>query len=443
MCEHTILPEHDVIISNGKIAAIRPTMGIESSRDEAAQLLIESAQSIIDGATGKLGDLGNDRIDPLIIDARGAYVTPGIIDIHSDYIETVASPRPTSVMDLGTSLYRAERELVGHGVTTIYHSLSIYQNKIFDHKPIRNFSNVSKLIEEISDMRSYEEVGHLIRHRLHMRIELDSVEKYEDIKDYVSEGFVDLLSFMDHTPGQGQYADLKIFSDTLKGYRDLNDKEIDDIIALQQSSDKITLPQMIELAEIARSQGVAVASHDDDTIEKLDIIENFQPSISEFPITMEVAREARKRGLHTLAGAPNVMMGRSHSGNLSAREAIKAGAIDVLCSDYYPAALLGAVFALNKYCGVELEDSFALVTINPAKATGIDSYAGSIEAGKQADILIVREVGEEVPVVSQAFVGGNCVYQSHYPTFENDYRHASGNTYDHELVVETNNRHSS
>ncbi len=153
-----------------------------------------------------------------VVDARGAYVAPGLIDIHSDYVENVASPRPSVVMDLNTSLYKADRELVSHGITTIFHSLSVYGAHIFDHKPIRDFGNVSGLIERVAGpargrgarpphpsspahARGAGLGRPLRRHR-----------------EFLRSGKVDLVSFMDHTPGQGQYRDLLVFGDTLKGY---------------------------------------------------------------------------------------------------------------------------------------------------------------------------------------------------------------------------------
>lgn len=396
VCADQVLPDHDVIVVNGRIAAIEPTFDSSMSvqPDETVGLLP-------------------------VIDARGAYVTPGMIDIHSDYVENVASPRPSVVMDLNTSLYKADRELVAHGITTIYHSLSVYGAKVFDHKPIRDFGNVSALIDRVADLRRTEERDHLIRHRLHMRIELDSVDLYDDIESYVRSGKVDLVSFMDHTPGQGQYSDLLLFGETLKGYRDLSDEEVREIIRQQQAADKMSYAQIAKLASIARERGISIASHDDDSTDKLAFMEGLEASISEFPISLDIAREARSRGMHTIAGAPNVMLGHSHSGNLSAREAVKAHAVDVLCSDYYPAALLDAVFALRDECGLSIDQAFSLVSINPAKATGIADELGSIAVGKRADILLVREIacgdGQTMPTVTRAFVGGHSVFRSHYP----------------------------
>lgn len=412
VCADRVLPDCDVVVIDGRIAAIEPV----GASDFDAQP---------DATMGVLP----------VVDARGAYVAPGLIDIHSDYVENVASPRPSVVMDLSTSLYKADRELVSHGVTTIFRSLSVYGAHVFDHKPIRDFGNVSALIDRVAALRAGEERDHLIRHRLHMRVELDSVDLYDDIESFLRSGKVDLVSFMDHTPGQGQYRDLLVFGDTLKGYRDVSDEDVRDIVRQQQESQKLTYAQITALAAVARERGVSIASHDDDSEDKLAFMDGLEATISEFPISLDIARAARARGMHTIAGAPNVMLGHSHSGNLSAREAVQAGAIDVLCSDYYPAALLDAVFTLRDQCGLDIAKAFALVTINPAKAAGIADEVGSIAVGKRADVLLVREIscgegegsGEHpgarpdgrvartMPVVTRAFVGGRSVFRSHYP----------------------------
>lgn len=409
--EDAILPNHDIIIEQGTIAAIKPTLANARTMEADASTTSENAGLAIDVATGLP-----------VVDARGAYVVPGMVDIHSDYIESVASPRPSVVMDLPTSLYKVDRELVAHGVTTIYHSLSTYGASIFDHKPIRNFGNVSKLVDSIASIREGEEHDHLIRHRLHLRVELDAVNRVDEIEQYLSEGKVDLISFMDHTPGQGQYRDLLVFSNTIKGYREgISEEEVQQIIEAQQNADKIGPETLERLANIAHGKGISLASHDDDSNEKLDFMGLFGAVISEFPIDMETAHEAKRRGMHTLAGAPNVMLGHSHSGNLSAREGVQEGAIDMLCSDYYPAALIDAVFVLHRECGMSLPQAFALVSANPARAVGIEDEVGSLAVGKRADVLLVREIGcgpdtdATTPVITRAFVGGNSVYRSHYP----------------------------
>jgi len=357
-----LVTDHDVVIEGGRIVAVEP-----------------SSEALPAGCR--------------LVDATGCYVAPGFVDIHSDYIENVASPRPSVVMDLRAALYGVDRSLVIHGVTTIYHSLSIYGYTPFEHKPIRQFQNVAKMIELIDGMRLSETLDHLIRHRLHLRLELDAVDRYHEVEQMLLDGRLDMLSFMDHTPGQGQYRDLAVYSDTLKGYQEqLSDADVDKIIAQQQAQPKLSLAQISRLAELAREQGVAVASHDDDTQETLEFIWKMGATISEFPISLDVAHNAIELGMHTVAGAPNVVLGYSHSGNLSARESICQGATSILCSDYYPEALLRAVFVLHRTCGIDLAEAFALVTINPARAVGIDDEYGEIAVGKRADILLIREL---------------------------------------------------
>jgi alpha-D-ribose 1-methylphosphonate 5-triphosphate diphosphatase len=348
-------------------------------------------------------------------------VKPGLIDIHSDYIETIASPRPSIIMDLSAALFEADRLLVTYGVTTMYHSLSIYRQLIFDHKPIRAFENVACLIDLINRMRAFETSDHLIRHRLHVRLELDAVDRFREVEECLLAGKIDLVSFMDHTPGQGQYRDLEVFSRMLKSYKgDLSDEYVRELVNQQQAATKLTLAEMRHLASVARTHAVAVASHDDDSAEKLAFMQEIGAGISEFPISREVAQAAHERGMHTLGGAPNVLLGHSHAGNLSMREAVRAGVCDTMCSDYHPAALLRAVFELHHDCDIPLPRAFALVTLNPARAVGIDEDFGELAVGKRADVLLVRERGSEmdgrrIPVVEEVLVEGRSVFRTQYP----------------------------
>jgi alpha-D-ribose 1-methylphosphonate 5-triphosphate diphosphatase len=345
------------------------------------------------------------------IDGRGGLLAPGFIDIHADYIEHIAAPRPTSMMDFRLALREAERELAGHGITTMFHSLSLYKTSEFGNKPIRDPENVAKLVELIHASHS---AWHLIRHRFHARYEIDNLEQLPALEEFIRAGKVHLLSFMDHSPGQGQYRNLETFRHTLKGYRKLSESELDAIITHHQTKEKVTLERIGELIGLARSRGIAVASHDDDSVEKVRLVRSWGTGISEFPITMEVAKAAREAGMHTVAGAPNILLGGSHSGNLGAAEAILAGAIDILCSDYYPAALLHAVFLMHRKYGQDLAAMFRLVSLNPARAVGMDAELGSIEPGKRADLLLIEAIEQDFPVITACFVDGQLVAQTHY-----------------------------
>ena len=345
-----------------------------------------------------------------VINAKGGYVSAGFIDIHSDYIEGIIAPRPTTIMDFNIGIKESERILSSHGITTMFHSLSIYKEDLFGHKPVRQPDNVNKLIHAIHRTHSEK---HLIRHRMHARFELDSVEMMDKIKEHIEENRIHLLSFMDHTPGQGQYRDIEKYRHTMKGYKDLSDDEINAQIAVKKELSRLSVEEMETMSELARSKGIAIASHDDDATEKIDFNESLNTSISEFPITMEVAKYAHRKGMYTLAGAPNIMLGGSHSGNLNAQDAIMEGCISILCSDYYPAAMLHSVFKLNREADYPLIEGFKLITLNPAKAVQMDDEIGSIEAGKKADLNIIR-LFDDYPTITECIVNGKVVSQYHY-----------------------------
>ncbi|MDQ0232733.1 phosphonate metabolism protein PhnM [Metabacillus malikii] len=349
--------------------------------------------------------------DMEIIDAKGGYVTPGFIDIHSDYIEHMAAPRPTSLMNFDLSLRETEKELITHGITTMFHSLSIYKGSDYSYKPIREPENVRKFIDLIENTHHQK---HLVRHRFHARFEIDNVEEIENLKDYIREGKVHLVSFMDHTPGQGQYRHLEIWRETVKSYNNMSDASIDVLIKTHQTKEKLSIEAIRDVAALAQDHHIAIASHDDDTLEKLDLVHSFGTTISEFPITMEVARRAQELGMYTIAGAPNVLLGGSHSGNLAAAEAIEEKVIDILCSDYYPAAMLHSIFKLVEDYGQDLVEMIKLVTINPAKAVKMGHELGSISVGKKADLLIIEKISDNFPVITGVFVDGELIQRTNY-----------------------------
>ena len=376
--EHEILQDHVLLIEEDKILDILPQEQFQS----------EQAQEIYN--------------------AYGGYITPGFIDIHSDHIEAMAAPRPSSVMDMELAVYEFEKECCTHGITTMFHSVSIWEG--VGASPMRKPENVKKLADIIE--KSHSQL-HLIHHRFHMRFEIDNIAQFPLMMEYLKEKRVHLISFMDHTPGQGQYRNIEVYRNYVRGVRHMSEEEVDAEVNRRMESEKLTIDHIKEAARLAKSQGISIASHDDDTVEKLDIVKDFGATISEFPITLEVAAEAKKRGMYTVVGAPNILLGGSHSGNMSAADAIEAGVADVLCSDYYPASLLHSIFMMMKK-GQKLTDMVAKLTIHPARATGIDPITGSIEKGKKADLLIITTLPNDLPAITDVFVDGKCIEQHHY-----------------------------
>lgn len=387
------------LLTNGKIVT-------ENEIIEGYELLIEND---LIKRIEKKGEIERGTLE--VINAEGGFISPGFIDIHSDYIESMASPRPTSVMDFELSIRESEKVLINTGITTMFHSLSFYDNDLFEHKPVRKRENVKKLVDVISKAHNQR---HLIRHRFHARFEIDNIDEVETVKRYINEGKIHLLSFMDHTPGQGQYRNIEMYRKILKGYKDITNDEIDSMVDERRNKEILTVEVIKQMAGIALKNGIAVASHDDDTEEKIDLVKSFGTTISEFPITMEVAKKAKSEGMLTLAGAPNILLGGSHAGNLSAIDAIKEKAIDILCSDYYPAAMLHSIFTLSEKYGEDLCEMFKLITINPARAVKLHNTIGSIEEGKKADLLIIERLEDKMPVITSVFVDGKLISKTNY-----------------------------
>jgi len=382
-----LLQHHAVIIENDRIVSVLPTLA--------------------------LADFETGNGDMEYTDARGGYIMPGFIDLHSDYIEGVIQPRPGTVMDFSVGLREAEKMLCAEGVTLMYHSLSLMIPRVENETlGIRAQECVDQLVSLIE---TFHEGRHLIRHRFHARYEIDNLEGYEHLAKLIQSGKVHQLSFMDHTPGQGQYRDIAKYSAMFKNWKQLRtDDELNQYLEFCQTKPKASHEMLIALSELARERNIPIASHDVDSIEQVGFLkETYGVNISEFPVTLEVARAARGAGMLVVVGAPNILLGRSHSGNLSATEAIANDCADILCSDYYPAALLNAVFQLAKRGVRTLPQAVDMVTLNPAKAMRIDGDFGSVDVGKKADLLIVRE-HEEHPMIEKVFINGRCAMSFGY-----------------------------
>lgn len=385
-----------IAIKNGRIV-------LEDSILEGKVLLVEGDRI--------LGFADEVPAAEKVIDAHGRYITPGFIDIHSDKIEQFILPRPTAKFDFELALKECERELLHLGITTIYHSLSLYKDELFGKSPLRTKENVRKIADLIRDIHDR---NHLIHHRFHLRVEIDNLEAYDIVKEMIEKKMVDEISFMDHSPGQGQYHDVEMYCRVLEKYQDreISPEEFAGMLEEQRTKEVLSFAQMKELCALAHTNGIAVASHDDDSAEKLCVNREIGVDISEFPIQIETAKEARRMGFYTIVGAPNILLGGSHSGNMSAAEAIREDCADVLCSDYYPPAILHGIFEMEKQ-GIPLPEMIRKATLNPAKAVGLSEDYGCIAPGKKADLLII-DMLDGYPVITHVLVDGRTTSRVEY-----------------------------
>ncbi|MGR3435732.1 MAG: alpha-D-ribose 1-methylphosphonate 5-triphosphate diphosphatase, partial [Shimia sp.] len=269
-------------------------------------------------------------------------VFAGFVDMHGDMIEHELEPRPGVDFPMAVAVGHLDTRLAAAGVTTAYAGVSFSRTAADGDR--RSFAHTSGIIAALKR----EIAGLRVDHRIHARFDMTYTDAIDALEGLLTDGAVDLVSVMDHTPGQGQYRSVE----KLIAYRTKDGLSEDEARAHveRRIADAIPTEQLLanleRISALCKAHGVAMASHDDDTVAKTNLMADIGTVISEFPVTLEAARTAADRGLAIAMGAPNAMRGRSYSGNLSAREAHGAGLLHILAADYHPAAILPAIRAL-------------------------------------------------------------------------------------------------
>ncbi|RRR71010.1 MAG: alpha-D-ribose 1-methylphosphonate 5-triphosphate diphosphatase [Candidatus Viridilinea halotolerans] len=331
-------------------------------------------------------------------DLQGKLILPGIVDLHCDMIERMVQPRPGVEIPVGVALHATDRLLLGCGVTSEFHSLSLDD----DEFGVRSDRFVGAFLERLSNEKHCR-----ARHFVHARVEVSSEHGVHALASMVGHPCLRLISVMDHSPGQGQYADERAFRNYIVQTTGRSDAEIDLILERKRIAMNYIPANIAHVLAVAQAHDIPVASHDDDAPEKIASWAARGLRIAEFPTTLEAAHAAHHAGLAVGMGAPNVLRGQSSGGNLNARTALVAGVVDWLCADYYPAALLPAVFMLAEQGIIDLAAAVALISHNPAQAVGIAHELGSISVGHAADLIVVERSPD--PIVRQVFVAGRLV----------------------------------
>ncbi|WAH44602.1 alpha-D-ribose 1-methylphosphonate 5-triphosphate diphosphatase [Alicyclobacillus fastidiosus] len=335
------------------------------------------------------------------VDGQGCWLLPGFIDLHNDAIEKEIEPRPKAFIPVEIAFLALEHRLVSHGVTSIYHSLSFASNEF----GIRSLDRVEAIVREL---RSLGSTGR-IRHMVHGRYEITDERACDVLAPLIDEGYVHLLSLMDHTPGQGQFRQLEDYANFMSATYQRDYEEIAKFVQVKQATREVAAVEyMNRLTRKAKDAGISIASHDDDTVRKVQVMNERGVTLSEFPVTMEAARAATECGMGVMVGAPNVVRGGSTSNNLKATDAILAHSAQILCSDYMPSSILHAVFTLHFKHGMRLNEAVNLASLNPARVLGLELTSGSITPGKIADFSLVR-LRQRTPIVERAFVNGSQV----------------------------------
>lgn len=339
--------------------------------------------------------------DAPALDCEGDFVLPGLIDLHTDNVEHHLNPRPgvrwPSVL---AAVMAHDWQLLGAGITTVLDALSLGD---YDSAGQRT----AMLDAAITGLTEARAAGLLkVDHYFHFRCELSDGLLLPLVERHIDNGSLRLASLMDHTPGQRQWHDLALFREfrRKKNARVWTDDEFTLYLAERRAhQQRYVPPGRVRIGELCRARGIPLASHDDTTRADVEESRRDGVAISEFPTTLAAARRARELGMTIVMGAPNIVLGGSHSGNVGAAELADAELLDVITSDYVPGSLLQAVFLLAAR-GFDLARAVAMASERPAALLGM-SDRGRIAPGLRADLSRVRLVGG-VPVIRNVWVAG-------------------------------------
>ncbi|CAN5702941.1 alpha-D-ribose 1-methylphosphonate 5-triphosphate diphosphatase [soil metagenome] len=374
--------------------------GLHNVRAVLPDRVLEGATVVVD-ADGRIASVTAGRVIPAgAIDGGGAFCLPGLIDTHSDGLEKELRPRPNVTLPADFALRSFEGRLRSSGVTTVFHGVG------FDETPSqeRTVAQAHAFCDVIAERRRAGDTP--VEHRILHRVEARSLEglpamasRLADSEEPIA-GSVPappLVSFEDHTPGQGQFRDVEKFRRSVVTARlpagvDL-DAYITDHIADGEARAPVRRQNIAAVTALARSGRVRLLGHDlEDAVEVAEANEAWGAAVAEFPLTLDAASEAHRRAMPVVMGAPNVLRGGSHSGNVAAAELVARGLCDVLASDYQPSTLLAAVFKLAAEGVTSLPAAVRLVTAGPADLTGL-SDRGRLVAGARADLVLVTVDG--------------------------------------------------
>ena len=352
------------------------------------------AQGWVAMAGGRIVEIGEGAGPAGSADAAGDLLMPGLVELHTDALEAHFVPRPKVFWDPIAAVISYDGQLATSGITTVLDSLRVWSEE--------GSEGVDGKAGVLADAIAAARDGGLLRadHFLHLRCEIPMPTVVEEARELAGRSDVRLISLMDHTPGQRQFRDEGKLRDYYRGKNGgKTDAELDVMFARRFDYQKTyAATNLREIVALARQHEVPLASHDDTTDENVADAIKDRIAVAEFPTTIEAARGLHEAGISILMGAPNVVRGGSHSGNIAALDLAHEGLLDILSSDYVPSSLLmGALQLPQRTPAIDLAAAVRTVTKTPADAVGL-SDRGEIAVGKRADLIRVH-VARDIPVV--------------------------------------------
>ena len=382
--------------------------------DDATATLVNATavlpDTVVEGTTiavedGKIATIGAEvGRASTVMDCEGDLVIPGVIDIHTDSLEKHVVPRAGVMWDGVAAALAHDAQIIGAGITTVFDALSLAGG--------RDRNDRKQILPLMVDGLDRARAAGLLRadHRLHLRCEVTEPTMLELIDPHLTNPSVQFLSVMDHTPGQRQYRSVDRWRSVYQAMERLSDTQIEALLQARLSAQETHAPaHQAAVAKMGQTLGLPIASHDDETEDHIAEALRLGITITEFPVTMEAAQAARAGGMTIVMGAPNLVRGGSHSGNVGAGELAQAGLLDVMASDYVPISLLPAAMMLAEPpFEWSLPQAIATVTANAADAS-LMSDRGRIAAGKRADLARVARLPTLPPSVRMAWRAGKRV----------------------------------
>jgi alpha-D-ribose 1-methylphosphonate 5-triphosphate diphosphatase len=343
-------------------------------------------------------------VPPGAVDCAGDYLSPGLIELHTDNLERHMTPRPGVDWPHRAAIVAHDREMAGAGITTVFDAIRV-GSIVSDASRKRYGKYARQMANEIMGMRDAGALG--ISHHIHLRAEVCSETLTEEMDEFGPDDRIGIVSLMDHTPGQRQFRDLQKFEDYVCGKNGLRREDFGDYIDfLYALRDRLGPAHEAAAVAAAGRYGATLASHDDTTAEQVATSSGYGIQVAEFPTTVAAAQACRAHGIAVIMGAPNLVRGGSHSGNVAAEQLAGIDLVDILSSDYVPAALLLGAVQLGALWG-DMARAICTVTSAPARAVGM-ADRGRLAAGLRADITRFALI-EAAPVIRGVWANGRQV----------------------------------
>ncbi|EME5084245.1 alpha-D-ribose 1-methylphosphonate 5-triphosphate diphosphatase [Klebsiella aerogenes] len=331
---------------------------------------------------------------PGALDGEGGWLLPGLIELHTDNLDKFFTPRPKVDWPAHSAMSSHDALMVASGITTVLDAVAIGDVRDGGDR----LENLEKMINAVEETQ--KRGLNRAEHRLHLRCELPHHTTLPLFEKLVDREPVTLVSLMDHSPGQRQFANREKYREYYQGKYQLSGEQMQRFEEEQMAlAAAWSQPNRQAIAAMCRERQIALASHDDATHEHVAESHQLGSVIAEFPTTLAAAQASRQHGMNVLMGAPNIVRGGSHSGNVAAHQLAASGLLDILSSDYYPASLLDAAFRIadSDDNAFTLAQAVRLVSKHPAQALGLHDR-GVIAEGKRADLVLAHRRGEHVHI---------------------------------------------